>query len=518
MPHEANPTPKGGRRPNVLFVMTDNQRFDTIAALGNEQIYTPNLDRLVRRGLSFDCAYTPCPICVPARYIIRSGCEPPTTRSFANAPARPLATQPPAMEDRCGEYLARRMRRLGYRTFGIGKFHPMPWDEDLGYETYLHTGELYLDAERRRRDDYAAWIAREHREYDFLEGLLGERTEMFYVPQVRPMPAHVTMEWWMADRAVEQIAAKDDRPYFGFVSFIGPHPPFAPPIPFNRLYDPDRMPNPIRGEIGTDHMDEQIPTMIRALWAEDVSDGLARVLKARYYGEMSFVDYCLGRILDAVGARGDADNTLIAFFTDHGEHLGDHHAWHMDGYFETSCRIPFLLSWPGHLPADRRRSELVSLTDLFGVATHAAGAADARQGVDVLSIVAGSARPREALFGYYGLPGGRGFKMMVREGSCKYIYLANGGHEQLFDLQEDPHELNNLAARRRDMAKALRARAVEACRAPGAADALEGGDLRAFEFKVTPPRRIRQFDRSRGVENFPAHPRDVLKDFPFKTP
>ena len=83
----------------------------------------------------------------------------------------------------------------------------------------------------------------EHPEYDHLEALMGERTEMYYMPQMSAQPAHCAVEGWAAARAVEQMRAADPRPYFGFVSFVGPHPPFAPPVPFNRMYDPDRMPD-----------------------------------------------------------------------------------------------------------------------------------------------------------------------------------------------------------------------------------------------------------------------------------
>src|SRR5947199_370789 len=100
----------------------------TIAALGNPHIYTPNIDRLVQRGIAFSNAYATCPVCVAARYMIRTGCEPATTRVFSNAKADPVAGQPVQMEARCGPYLGRVMSGLDYRTFGIGKFHTYPWD------------------------------------------------------------------------------------------------------------------------------------------------------------------------------------------------------------------------------------------------------------------------------------------------------------------------------------------------------------------------------------------------------
>ena len=504
------------RQPNVLFVMTDQQRGDTIAALGNGHIHTPNLDRLVARGVAFRNAYSLTPVCVAARYAIRTGRGPLTTRIFSNGSVPPVAGQPESMTQRCGSYLGQAMRDRGYRTFGVGKFHTKPWDEDLGYDVHLHSEELFGSPERRATDDYAAFIAREHPYYDFVEGLHGERTEMYYVPQMSPLPAEHTVERWAADRAVEQIQASDeDRPFFGFLSFIGPHPPLAPPIPFNRMYDPDRMPNPTRGELAVDHADEQIPWMNHGVWAEDVSDGLARVLRARYYGEISYIDDCLRRVLDAVDARGDGDNTVICFFADHGDHLGDHHAWQKESFFEASCRVPFLVSWPDGLGAGGVvRDELVSLQDLFGLAAGAATGADGdgvdlRDGGDVLGMLRGQAPPRERLFGLYGAPGTRHFKVMVREGRWKYIWLANGAREQLFDVAADPGELRELSTSLPDVVTRLRQAAVDYLDCPEGEGTLEGDDLRSFEFEALPRRRIYQFDGSRGVTGFPEAPADV---------
>jgi len=318
--------------PDILFIMTDQQRFDTIAALGNSHIYTPNIDRLVRRGITFSNAYASCPVCLAARYTIRTGCEPPTTRVFTNAKANPVAGQAAEMEARCGPYLGRAMSRFGYRTFAIGKFHTTPWDEDVGYETLWRCEETYHPP-KREGDDYGSWLSREYPEFDFLEQPMGERTEMFYLPQRSPLPAELGGEWWTADRAVEEIAKSDDsRPFFGFVSFVGPHPPLAPPIPFNRMYNPDRMPELVLGKIEEDNLDEEIPYMRYAIWADSISSELAKIVKARYYGEITYMDHCVGRILDAIQARPNSENILICFFSDHGDLLGDHHGWQKQNF------------------------------------------------------------------------------------------------------------------------------------------------------------------------------------------
>lgn len=500
-------------RPNVLYIMTDQQRLDTIRALGNSDVYTPNLDRLVRRGATFNNAYSSCPVCVPARYNIRTGCEPPTMGVFSNGSGQSLVSgQPEDMEERCGPFLARRMSQLGYRTFGIGKFHCSHWD--IGYETYLRAEENYKTAEARRRDAFARFIAREHPEFNYIEQLHGERTEMYYMPQTSPLPAEITYEAWAADRAVDQISGEcgdDVRPYFGFVSMIGPHPPLAPPIPFNRMYDPDKMPDPVVGDIETDHMDEQIPWMNYAIWADDISPARARALKARYYGELTYIDQCIGRILDAVESQEDADNTLICFFSDHGDMLGDHHAWQKECFFEASCHIPFLLSWPSQIAAGRQCDELVSLTDLFAIATAAAGAPEPRDGIDVLAMMKGDVQPRYYYLGIYGVPGTREFKCMIRCRQWKYIFMANGGREQLFDVGDDPNELHNRIADCREVAEELRTWAVNGLARPNAERALEDGKLKTFPFEKYPLERIYQFDRSRGVNGFPERPQEVLE-------
>lgn len=484
-------------RPNVLFVMTDQQRYDTIAAASC--VRTPNLDRLVARGVTFGNAYSTCPVCVPARYTIRSGCEPTRTGVYGNGVDAGVHAR---VERGCGPYLAETMRTLGYRTFGVGKFHTTPWDAPVGFDVQLHSEELYETSAQRSGDAYASWLAKEHPEYDWVEALMGERTEMYYMPQASPFPADTTVEAWAADRAVELIGRDDGRPWFGFVSFIGPHPPFAPPLPYNRIYDPDALPAPVVGDLAVDHLDQQIPWMNHAVYAEDVDPLRARALKARYYGEITYIDACVGRILDAVEAQPDADDTLICFYSDHGDLLGDHHGWQKESFFEASTRVPFLVSRPSTLPAGERSDALVALTDLFGIATTTAGRQDLRQGVDVLGTVAGTAPERERLYGFHGTPGTNAFKLMVREGPYKLIWMANGGRRLLFDVAGDPHELRPIQDDVPDVADQLLTSAVANLRAEGVREAFDGDELATVEYTVWPRQRIHQFDRSRGVQDF----------------
>jgi arylsulfatase len=394
------------------------------------------------------------------------------------------------------------MTKLGYRTFGVGKFHTTPWDAPLGFEVHLHSEEFYLSSEQRAKDSYASWIARQHPEFDFIEALMGERVEMYYMPQMSPLPASLNVEAWATDQALAEITRPDEDPWFGFLSYIGPHPPFAPPIPYNRMYDPDDLPAPEPSDPAVDYLDDQIPWMNYAVYAESVDSLRARVLKARYFGEITFIDSCIGRILDALETRSVFSDTLICFFSDHGDLLGDHNGWQKENYFEAATHIPFLLTWPGVIPGGSLNDSLVSLEDVFGVATRAAGGSELRDGIDVVGVARGSHKEaRECLVGVYGTPGTEHFKAMVRYRNYKLIWLANGGTTLLFDLREDPGEHRPILDER-GIEEELVGRMIDTFARKGVQEVMDGGRLRALPFRTRERVRIRQFDRSRGVEDF----------------
>ena len=175
-------------------------------------------------------------------------------------------------------------------------------------------------------------------------------------------------------------------------------------------------------------------------------------------------------------------------------------------------------AFPGELaaklPANERREELACLTDLFAIATRAGGGLQAREGHDQLGMLFGEAEPREQIVGWYNGPGDLAFKMMVRTGPWKYIHIANGGREQLFNIEQDPWELTNLASVETEVLEDMRRRARQACDRPGAKAALdERGHLVTHEFKRRPVQRIYQMASHLGVKGFPAEPADVVDAF-----
>jgi choline-sulfatase len=322
------------------------------------------------------------------------------------------------------------------------------------------------------------------------------------------MSSALSVESWLTGRALEEIGRADPRPYFGFVSFVTPHPPIAPPVPYNRMFDPDAMPDPVLGDPAIDTADDYLGWMNHAVWAENISPLQARQLRARYFGSIAFIDACIGRILDAVEARLDADNTLICFYSDHGDHLGDHRAWQKESFFEAACRVPMLVSWPSALPAGGRHAGLVALTDLFGLATSASGTPELRDGHDLLGTLRGTTAPRPDLHGLYGTPGTRYFKCMVRRDDWKYVWLANGGRELLFHLRDDPAETRNRLTDSAHVAAALRTEAVRVLASRAFTQpAVEHGALKALPFEPFPRTRIKQF--ARGVTDIGQGPSGV---------
>lgn len=496
--------PPQGKRPNILFVMTDQQRFDTIAALGAPLVSTPNLDRLVARGISCTNAYSTCPVCVPARYGLMTGCEPSRTGWFGNwQPATDARA-------RCGAYLPEVLAAQGYRTWGLGKFHTEPRREPLGFAVHEYSEELWPDEQTFRDDDYVAWLRANAPAFAHLEQVHGERTDMYYIPQTRAQPAELCGEAWLAKRATEEIGRDDGRPYFGFVSFVQPHPPLAPPVPYNRMFDPEAMPAPLLGDPDIDTADDYLAWMNHAVWAEEISPLQARQLRARYLGAIAFVDHCIGRILDAVENRHDADNTLICFFSDHGDHMGDHRAWQKESFFEASCRIPMLISWPRRWQGGRRWTYPVTLTDMFPLATAATGGdLHRRDGCDLLGSLDTGVSERARCLGMFGNPGSRHFKAMVREGDWKYLWLANGGREFLFNVREDPAESRCYGAQESATMEAMRTTLIGHLKDRELTlPALLNGKLRALPFEPFTRERIKQFGR--GITDFGQGPLPVF--------
>ena len=414
-------------QPNILLLFTDQQRLDTIAALGNAIIKTPALDRLVNEGTTFTRCYTPSPVCVSARCALMTGLPPHQNGCVDNMPMS--LDQPSFVE---------RLQVAGYQTQGIGKMHftpkpRRPW----GFEKRDFSEEGSGD------DDFKAFL--EANGYGYVEDVQGVRSEYYYLPQPSQLPAHLHHTHWVADRAIDFLQNRDQsRPFFLMASFIKPHPPFENPVPWNKLYRAAEMPRPFRPE-GYERLLTYWNHVQNRYKYRDAGfdDLLLRTMRAAYYACISFIDYNIGRILAQMGA--EIDDTLILFSADHGEMLGDYGSFGKRCMLDPAARVPLVVRWPQHFPADARCAAPTSLLDLWPTFLTAAGIPEPRRHSegDDLGRVVREETDRDYVYSHFS-QGASGL-YLITDGHWKYTYSAADKQEWLFDVTSDPQETHNLA-------------------------------------------------------------------------
>jgi arylsulfatase len=424
-------------RPNILHIVTDQQRFDTIAELGNPFIRTPHLDRLVRESTAFTRAYTPSPECVPARSSMITGWYPGRAGCFSNAQPMPSPEKPTIMN---------RLRDAGYTTHGVGKCHftPDPY-AGYGFQTRDIQEELVRD---RGKDDYARWLI--DNGWDWILEPHGIRGEMYYIPQPSALPESAHPSRWVADRSIDFLRTQEaaEAPWYLYTGFIHPHPPFSPPIPWHKLYRARDMPLPDVPE----NADELVCHINRFQNRYKYRDrgldlNLVRSLRAFYYACITFVDAQVGRILATLEATSQLDKTLILFTADHGEYLGDFGCFGKRGMHDVSARIPLVVRWPGAQHAGTRCDTPASLVDLaptFMQAAEAGVRGEDFDGISLQSLRDGSSS-RTTVFSQF--DSGPNALYMAVNREEKYVYSAPDQREYLFDLRSDPREhINRVGA------------------------------------------------------------------------
>lgn len=421
-------------RPNILILFTDMQRADTIHALGNATIRTPQLDRLVAEGTAFTNCFSPSPVCVPARCCMHYGMVPQKTGLCDNG----------RMMDDNGASYAAVLSDHGYRTHAVGKCHFTPDARALrGFQSRLNQGECTSDPET---DDYVAWLR--DNGYDYYEAH-GARGEMYYIPQVSCLPAEAHPTQWIgneSDRFIRESSERD-QPWCLYAGFVHPHPPFAPPKPWHKLYRAPDMPLPFIPDRSA-----ELHTWINRLQNRykyrdrGLDLNLLRVIKAYYYATISFVDYQVGRILHSLEQTNQLDNTLIVFASDHGEYLGDYGCFGKRAMHDVSARVPMLVRYPDRFPAGQTCSVATSLCDVFPTLLGTAGISPEGLSLDGRDLADTVAEPNADRTVYSQFADGAKAIYMAVDEPWKYVYSAGDRAEFLFDRHADPAETRNLAA------------------------------------------------------------------------
>ena len=455
------------RGPNILLLFTDQQRFDTIGALGNPYIQTPELDRLTAEGVAFTSAYTPSPVCVSAR------CSLVTGRYAHNTGCTDNMAMPPGQVS-----LMEILQENGYQTHGTGKMHFTPDSHRLwGFDSrdYSEEGGMRTD------DEYCRFLC--DAGYDHIVDPLGVRSEWYYVPQPSQLPERLHKTRWVADRSLDFLRRRDTgRPFFLWSSFIKPHPPFESPVPWNRLYKSVDVPPPARPEGCSDVLTYWNRYQNCYKWRDQGEDlNLLRLIRAAYYACISYVDYNIGRILAYLRESGELDNTLVVFTSDHGECLGDYGCFGKRSVWDIAARIPLVVRFPDRFSAGERCDRVSGLTDILPTCLAAAGIAPPAyaDGTDLAGLATGKNRRDYVLCHLSGEE--RGLYGLITD-DYKYVYSAADEREWL--LRRLPGETDGRClARTRGYASVtdeLRRTLVGRFAADGYTGALDGQGWRRF--------------------------------------
>lgn len=437
-------------RPNILWICTDQQRFDTIAALGNPHINTPNLDRLVAEGVTFTNAFAQSPVCTPSRASFLTGRYPRVTGARQNGQMIPSH-----------EILVTRMlAEAGYDCGLSGKLHLAPCHRqvekriDDGYRVFRWSHDP--SPQWGKANEYTAWLESK-----------GYKWEDIYRPNGKHaypgVPAELHQTTWCFDRAIEFIEEEREGPWCSSINVFAPHHPFDPPKEYLDRYDPDQLPDPSYkpGELDNkpvfqkvDH-DGAYGGML--LGFSKMTPRERREVTAAYYAMIEQVDDNVGRILKVLEDSGQRENTIVIFMSDHGELLGDHGMYlkgpHM---YDCSLRVPLIISWPGRFKAGLRSDALVELVDIVPTLLTACGMEiPVRvQGKSLYDICTGRADPhqhKDQIYAeyYVGQPFHRKLKELpllttVRTREYKLTSYAGLDIGELYDLKADPGEHENL--------------------------------------------------------------------------
>jgi choline-sulfatase len=446
------------RPPNILWICTDQQRFDTLGCHGNTFVRTPNIDRLAADGVLFENAFCQSPVCSPSRGSFLTGRYPRTTRLRQNGQDIPPDEK----------LVTRLLADSGYVCGLAGKLHlsacrPIehPLGErriDDGYQVFhwSHHPDRYDPKFDHLANQYSQWLAGQGKAYATTPSEISSHVRI-------GMPEELHHTKWCADRAIDfmRAAPKYERPWLFSVNIFDPHHPFEPPAEYLQRYldrlDEISLPDHIEGELADRPIWQQIDhngAYAGGFMAyTKMSPRDHRAVRAAYWAMCDLIDVHVGRTLAALEESGQRDNTIVIFMSDHGEMLGDHGIYLKGPYFyEELIHVPLILRWPGQLQAGQRISALTELIDLAPTLLDAAGAEryPGMQGHSLLPLLRGEpgAFKRDDIYcEFYNAnfsyrPGAH--TTMIRNERYKLAVAHGQPTGELYDLQNDPHEHCNV--------------------------------------------------------------------------
>lgn len=438
-------------RPNILFVMTDQQRYDTIASLGNHHMVTPNLDLLVETGVTFERTYVTAPSCTPSRASMFTGLYPSGCGVLRNDEPWPSTWVEDLAED-------------GYYCVNIGKMHTFPYEAPFGF----HERHVVENKDRGTPTvpfHFDNWDKALHANQVVKPDRRTLRSEPDYRERLGAfewrLPEHLHADAFVGSLVVRWLDEfPGNEPFFLQVGFPGPHPPYDAPRRLLDLYQDSELPEVNRTESEFENMPSPIQSVRRAhlendhdsvVHLENPTREQTRLQRIHYFANITLIDEQLGEIMAALERRGVLEDTVIVFTSDHGDALNDHGLSQKWTMYEPSVRVPAIVAWPQKFSGGRRLQELISHFDLGATVLEIAGVAQ-RPGVaarSLLGTLLGSTEwtGREAVFAEQArdsIQSESELMTMVVDGRWKCVSFKGSSEGQLFDLQNDPLEQENL--------------------------------------------------------------------------
>lgn len=413
---------------NLLILISDEHRKDALGCIGHPLVKTPHLDALAERGTLFENAYTPSPMCVPTRASIACGDHVHNLGYWDSATP---------YDGRVRSWM-HHLRDAGIEVASIGKLHFRSSDDDNGFSQEIlpmHVVGGIGWAIGLLRDDPPAYDSAAELAADVG---VGSSTYTDY-----DLDITAAAEQWIAQRAGA------DKPWAAFVSLVSPHYPLICPEEYFELYDPAEIDLPIgyASKRQPDHI--ELRNIARFFdYDRHFDERKMRQAKAAYYGLVSFMDDCTGRILRSLDDSGQSDDTVVIYVSDHGDMLGDQGYWTKQVMYEASVGVPMIAAGPG-LPVGHRVATPTTLLDLAATAIEVTGTlhdqvSAALPGKSLRQIANEDNDTERTVFSEYHDGGSTTGTFMVRWDRWKYVYYV-GHPPQLFDLTADPLELKNLA-------------------------------------------------------------------------
>lgn len=420
----------------MLFVMLDQMRGDCLGLEGHPTLLTPNMDEVGAKGAFFQRAYTTCASCVPARRSFLTGLHPSNT-GFAGPRQRvPIPPETPT--------LPQMLRDAGYATVMVGRtMHQYPNDESYGYEKVIGASTYVED------DDYGRMLREKAPESGGVKGhgmsFNGWTAKPFHLPEYLHPTNYIVQQ---ARNVIHQHAS--DKPLFLTASFYAPHPPFIPPAFYMERYLRTESPPPVIGSWACPPENDGIGAGIDSSRVHLRGEAL-RSAQAGYYGLINHLDDQLFYLLWDFKHRSGKRPWVIIITSDHGEMLGDHYLFRKCEPYEGSSRIPLLIQGSQNLGLQTgfRSQQPVCLEDIMPTVLELAQipqpeGLDGRSLVPLMRGETNSVRPYLHAEHAPHYTHEQGYHMLT-DGRFKYIWRPYNGKEQLFDLAEDPYELNDLA-------------------------------------------------------------------------